>query len=212
MKKILAVLLLVISFLSFSFPSSASTEENVFYDSINEQRSLKGLDSLTINQELATLAVQWSQQMAASGRISHSDLVTGAPENWKKLGENVGMGGSASSIANAFIASPSHLQNILEPSFNTIGVGITNSNGILFVTQKFMQTTTEVVSKPVPTVPPIIPSTIPPTTTTPPVTTTEPITIEPTSPKVVSPIDNGSLIKKLKQSFRKLLIWIRSLF
>lgn len=216
MKRILSLMLIVVSLFAFSNPASAATPESVFVNSINVQRSLKGLPALSIDAQLTSLAVGWSQTLAANGVLSHSDLTTGAPSNWKKLGENVGMGGTADSIAAALIASPKHYENIVDPDFTSVGVGITTSNDTLFVVEKFMQTTDVVFAKPIPTTSTpttTIPLTTtippPPTTSAPPVTTTEPIAIAPVipTPKVVSdPISKGSVFKRFFQSLKRLVL------
>ena len=48
-------------------------------------------------------------------------LADGAPPGWRKLGENVGMGGSISSVHVAYMDSPGHRANVLDPAFTQIG-------------------------------------------------------------------------------------------
>ena len=202
--------MLILSSLAFTAKdASAQTNENIFLQSINSQRTERGLDQLQMNGELSVLAADWSKVLATQKTLLHSDLITGVTQNWKKLGENVGSGSSAQSIATAFINSPGHLQNIIDPSFQTVGIGVTIApDNTLYVVEKFMQLTDLVMSKPIPTTTIIVvPPTLPPvtipeptttiTTTTMPPTTTQP-TIEEAAPKVVSPVDSGSVLKRFR--------------
>jgi hypothetical protein len=59
--------------------------------------------------------------------------------NWSKLGENIGCGGSASSVHDAWMASESHRRNILDPTFNYVGIGVSwKGPGVFFVTTDFV--------------------------------------------------------------------------
>jgi hypothetical protein len=77
--------------------------------------------------------------MAAARRIRHSRLSAGITGDWHKLGENVGMGPSEPRLHAAFVASATHLQNLVDPAFEYVGVGVLAADGIMFVSQVFMQ-------------------------------------------------------------------------
>jgi hypothetical protein len=54
------------------------------------------------------------------------------------VGENVGMGGSASSIHQAFMNSAPHRANILDHDFTQVGIGTAyDDKGVLYITQVF---------------------------------------------------------------------------
>ena len=132
---------------SVGLPGSTGTagadsriDETVFVDRINRDRVGRGLAPLVVDVRLRDVARQWSATMAAAGRLSHNgNLAAQAPPEWRRLGENVGMGPSALAVADAFVASPDHFRNIVHPDFNAVGVGVVWSGGILWVTQVFMQ-------------------------------------------------------------------------
>jgi len=114
-------------------------EENQFLDLTNQLRSSLGIQTLTPQGQLTTMARQWSAQMAAAGTISHNPNLTGqAPSNWTQLGENVGMGGAVAAIQTAFINSPHHYENLANGAYNYVGIGVVDSNGTIFVTVDFM--------------------------------------------------------------------------
>lgn len=218
MKRILAIFVLLVAAL-FVQPdiAEAQTPEGVFLTSINTQRQLRGLEPLTPNGELSDLAVKWSGVMAEQKALLHSDLVTGVTQNWKKLGENVGSGGSATSIATAFINSPSHLKNIIDPDFTNVGIGITVSENTIYVVQKFMSLNEDLTAKPIPVIPATttLPPVAPPTT----VVVEIPIRVEPAvpttttvpeAPKAVSEVNRGSLWKIIKNIINKWLAIFRN--
>ena len=132
--------------------------ESQFLSLTNSLRASKGLPALSTNSTLVAKARNWSASQAAAGGISHSNLASGAPSNWIRLGENVGKGPSVQSIHNALVASPGHYANLVDPGFQYVGMGVVNSNGTLYVTQVFMET----ASQPTPEPPPPAAETPPP--------------------------------------------------
>lgn len=90
-------------------------------DLINASRAAAGLPALRENATLNVKADRWAQTMRNECRIWHSHLADGAPPEWRKLGENVGMGGSIQQIHVAYMNSPGHRANILDASFNQVG-------------------------------------------------------------------------------------------
>jgi Cysteine-rich secretory protein family len=138
-------LLLVVALATMSISASAGADsgtENSFLSAINSYRGSKGLGSLTMDGGLRSHARNHSADMAAAGSIFHSssgELQAAAGGGWSKLGENVGRGGSVSSLHNAFVGSPAHNANMLG-DYNYVGIGTTtDSSGVLYVTVVFMK-------------------------------------------------------------------------
>jgi hypothetical protein len=117
----------------------ASASEGCFTSKINAARGSRG--PLAVDGTLVTVARRHSQRMANSGSIYHNgNLSKEVPAGWKSLGENVGMGPTCDDIHEAFMNSPSHRANILDPDFNFVGVGVVVAgDGTIFVTEVFMQ-------------------------------------------------------------------------
>lgn len=110
-----------------------------FVSRINDLRASQGLSQLVVSPELSGVAQDWAQQMANAGSISHRpNLADVAPTNWMRLGENVGVGPSVASLDAAFIASPHHYANLVDPAFQFIGIGVVVSGSSLYVTENFM--------------------------------------------------------------------------
>lgn len=126
-----------------------TAEEQCFTSKINAARS----SNLSTRSDLVSIARRHSQRMADSNEIYHNkNLANEAPDDWQSLGENVGMGPSCASIHDAFMNSSSHRQNILDPDFNFVGVGVViASDGTIFVTEVFMQASQPAPSQPAPT-------------------------------------------------------------
>lgn len=110
---------------------------------INASRVENGVPPLTENLELNLKADAWAATLRDRCEISHSRLADGAPRNWQKLGENVGRGGTISQVHVAYLNSPGHRKNILDPSFNQVGAGAVwgdcNGYRTVFTVQVFMR-------------------------------------------------------------------------
>lgn len=122
---------------------SASPEqiEAEFVARINALRAEHGLPRFAVHANLVSKARAWSVTMAGEGRIWHSHLPDGIVADWHRLGENVGMGGSVGALHDAFVASPSHYENLVDPGFQYIGIGVTVAgDGTIFVSEEFMET------------------------------------------------------------------------
>ena len=115
-------------------------DEAAFVSRINTLRASKGLPAMAVDVRLVTIARNWSAHMAATNTLSHNGSYGAqAPSTWMKLGENVGYGPSVDSVATAFVNSPAHYANLVDPAFNAVGVGVVWSGATLWVTEDFMQ-------------------------------------------------------------------------
>src|SRR5258706_3518336 len=114
--------------------------EQQFVARVNALRDSKGVAPVQVADELVGVARHWTDRMVEDGQISHNpSLATDVHADWTKLGENVGVGGDVDSIMKAFINSPEHYQNLVDPAFDYIGVGVTyDSTGTLYTTHDFM--------------------------------------------------------------------------
>jgi hypothetical protein len=117
------------------------TLESGFVVKINALRAAKGLGQLAVHDQLVSIGRSWAQQMANAGEISHNaNFPNQVTVNWKKLGENVGRGGEIDSLFQAFVNSPAHYANLVDPAFNYVGVGVVvKPDGTMFTSHQFMQ-------------------------------------------------------------------------
>lgn len=106
---------------------------------INELRTSQGLRSLRAHDGLTAVGRAWSVKMQVAGDISHNpSLATQVTANWKRLGENVGVGPDVEALHEAFVRSPAHLRNLVDPDFEYVGIGVVEDGGIIWVTEQFM--------------------------------------------------------------------------
>jgi hypothetical protein len=115
-------------------------DEWTFLKLINDSRQQAGLGPLAMNPQLRDVSRSHAGTMAAAGAIFHrSPLDQGVPNEWQRLGENVGRGGDAQPLHDAFMNSPGHRANIMNGAFNYAGIGVVQSGGLTYVTEIFMQ-------------------------------------------------------------------------
>ena len=88
---------------------------------VNVSRVQAGLRPVRQNATLDAKADAWAKGMRDRCQISHSHLADGAPSNWRKLGENVGTGNTVAEVHTAYMNSPHHRDNVLDPAFTEIG-------------------------------------------------------------------------------------------
>jgi uncharacterized protein YkwD len=96
---------------------------------VNHQRAAHGLPPLRASAPLTRSAQRWSDEMVARHRFSHgSDFagrISGAGYNWAQVGENIATGfATPRAVVRAWMADAIHCQNILDPAYRDLGVGV----------------------------------------------------------------------------------------
>lgn len=163
-KRILVILALTFAALvplrgAEAAPGDPASDEAQFVAQLNGIRAGRGLPSLRFDGQLTGLARGHAQTMANAGHIFHANPISaGVTQPWIKLGENVGTGPSVAPIMQAFVNSPSHFANIVDPAFTHVGVGVVWAGNQMYTTHRFMQLET---APPPPPPPPPPPSTAP---------------------------------------------------
>jgi uncharacterized protein YkwD len=130
--------------------STLSTLESAVLDLVNDARRANGLSPLTAVGTLNFAAEFHSSQQARRGVMAHelfgvtattvgSRLDYSGYDAWTTYGENVAYGyATAAAVMNAWMTSPGHRANILNPNFTQIGIGVAVAgNGTLYWTQVF---------------------------------------------------------------------------
>jgi hypothetical protein len=158
--------------------ASASTEESQFTSLANQERGKRGLKSYSVASDLVAVARRHAQRMASKGTIYHNPNLGSEVTGWQAVGENVGMGGSAASIHEAFMNSAPHRANILDGDFTQVGMGTAyDSKGVLYVTQVFRKPSGSTAPAPAPR----------PTATSAPKPVYRPVVTTTTAPKPAAP-------------------------
>jgi hypothetical protein len=141
----------------------------------NASRTSNGLPALAVKASLTAVAQAWANQLAAANVLSHNPALRNQVSDWSVLGENVGMAGDIPTVQAAFMASPPHRANILDPRYTQMGVGSATSIypscgcKVLWVVVDFRRPTT-VATAPAPKTTPVKPATVKATTPAKPVT------------------------------------------
>ncbi len=132
-----------------STADAESVTERVFVEKINELRRAHGLGELEVDVELAAGAESWTEQLQVDDGLSHAaDLSVGVTSYWLKLGENVGVApvGEVEALFDAFVASPTHLANLIDPDFTHAGIAVqVDDDGRMWTTHRFMHLGSAVV-------------------------------------------------------------------
>ncbi|MEU0052091.1 CAP domain-containing protein [Streptomyces sp. NPDC006309] len=112
---------------------------------VNDERAKAGSSPLSANSSLTSLAGVFSDDMAARGFFDHTDPDGRTP--WDRAaragitdlgGENIARGQTdAAAVVRAWMDSPGHRANILNPDFKTLGVGVHFGAGGPWWTQDF---------------------------------------------------------------------------
>ncbi len=102
---------------------------------VNLRRAEAGIGPVTVDPVLMSCAQQYSETQAAMGRLSHTGPDGSTPGqrlrrcgyNWRHFGENLAAGYvNADEVVAAWMASPGHRKNILNPRVREIGLGYTH--------------------------------------------------------------------------------------
>ncbi|OGD20574.1 MAG: hypothetical protein A2W03_07925 [Candidatus Aminicenantes bacterium RBG_16_63_16] len=124
--------------------------ERRLFDLTNEERQKYGLRPVRLSVDLTQLARRHSADMAGHDRLSHDsstgesykDRLVTAGFYFSRAGENVARSGVGlpDLIHGSLMASLGHRENILNPDFDTVGIGAAISDdGVFFVTQDFLK-------------------------------------------------------------------------
>ena len=126
--------------------SSHTTVENQVSTLINTQRTKHGCGALHTDAKLRTVARAHSAEMVVRNYFGHNSY-SGAPFNTRiaptgytrGYAENIAWGQRhAADVVNGWMSSPGHRANILNCTYNHVGVGLAyKSNGTPYWTQDF---------------------------------------------------------------------------
>jgi Cysteine-rich secretory protein family len=126
-------------------------DEARFVQRMNADRASIGAPPLIVSARLVEIARSWSQLLGARSTslteclLSHNQNLLELLRPASKVAENVGCGDAdADALHNAFMNSPHHRSNILDPSFDSVGVGVFMSGDTMFVSVEFIRTVASV--------------------------------------------------------------------
>lgn len=113
-------------------PSGNGSFESALIALINKERRDRGLGTLSTQGQLTMAARDHSVDMACNGFFAHTgsdgslpwDRVSALGYNYSAIAENIFAGSSNAQTAfNAWLSSPGHSDNMLNPTYTEIGIG-----------------------------------------------------------------------------------------
>ncbi len=130
-------------------PDISSVEEELL-EWVNKERTARRLPPLTFSPGLRTVALGHSNDMASRQTLTHVsstgklylDRLVDSGLYFVEIGENVAASETyvGEFIHQGFMESPEHRANILNPHFDTVGIGVAYSKGKkIYITQDFFQ-------------------------------------------------------------------------
>lgn len=96
---------------------------------VNGQRTAHGLPQLTPSTKLDRSAQGWTDSMVDSDEFTHGsafmDRISATGFDWTTVGENIATGyETPASVVRAWMRSPGHCANILDPAYREVGTGV----------------------------------------------------------------------------------------
>ena len=132
--------------LAVAIPALAqqSAEQQVM-DLANADRAQQGLPPLKWDPALAQAAAEHAQLMAQQPALSHQypgepDLVArtaAAGAHFRSIAENVALAPSPEALEQEWMHSAPHRANILNPTMNTVGIGLVKRGGNYYAVEDF---------------------------------------------------------------------------
>lgn len=112
---------------------------------VNQERHSRGLSTLAADERLQRAARKHSALMASLEQVEHQ--IAGEPKLSLRLdeqairfdvsGENVARTSTPERAHTALMNSPGHRANILDPTFNSVGIGVVKREDGIYVTEDF---------------------------------------------------------------------------
>jgi hypothetical protein len=122
-----------------------SIAEQYLFQAANAERASRGLTALRWDSALYRAAQGHAQQMAARRNISHqypgelelADRGKSAGAKFSVIAENVAEAETAVRIHDAWMNSPGHRANLLDPRVDAVGISVLQRDGQLYAVQDF---------------------------------------------------------------------------
>lgn len=126
-------------------PRTGTVAEQYLFSAANAERAERGLQPLRWDQTLYRAAQRHAGEMAARESISHQypgelDLAgrgRAAGARFTVIAENVAEAWSAPEIHDAWMRSPGHRANLLDPRVNSVGISVLRRGNELYAVEDF---------------------------------------------------------------------------
>ena len=127
--------------------AATTTAEQRAFDLLNADRVSNGLAPLKLNHAVTAVAERHAQDEINRNFFDHNnpdglspfDRLRAASISYSYAGENLAINRDVASAEKAFMNSPGHRANILNPNYTEVGIGVRyNSQGSVYVVQNFI--------------------------------------------------------------------------
>jgi uncharacterized protein YkwD len=144
---VLAAIVVPVDSYSAQIEPGMSASERVLFEALNQERTSRGLSALQWDNALASAAREHATLMAHRNTLSHQlpgeapvqDRATHAGARFSLIAENIAVAPDPSIIHSAWMRSPHHRENILDPELNVVGIAVVKGSDGLFAVQDFSQ-------------------------------------------------------------------------
>jgi len=147
-----ATILLAFLLLCAAACAQESQQEQQLVDHLNQSRAQSGLPPLKVDDRLVQAAREHSQKMADTRTLTHvlpgeqgvAERLAATGLRFNRSGENVGYNTDFNGLHSAWMHSPPHRKNILNPDYTLVGIGVVRgADGVYWATQDFAHGTVE---------------------------------------------------------------------
>ncbi|HEU4416737.1 MAG TPA: CAP domain-containing protein [Candidatus Angelobacter sp.] len=123
-----------------------SPAEKIIFDALNHQRESAGIATLEWNDNVAKAARLHAEQLADNHKLSHqfpgesplAERLGLAGARFTDAGENVALTEYVEDVHPALMTSDGHRANMMNPRFNSVGIGVVEREGKVYATEDFV--------------------------------------------------------------------------
>ena len=128
-------------------PYTLSPQEQLAVNLLNQARQNEGLEPLKVNVQLSKLAADFAQDMRNRKFFAHVDpdgkdpfdRMAAVGIDFPNAGENIALSPDVETAHRMLLESPLHRENILNPKFTEIGIGVRpDARGGVYLVQEFI--------------------------------------------------------------------------
>lgn len=136
-----------VSATSAAKPYALSPQEQLAVNLLNQARQNEGLEPLKVNLQLSKLAADFAQDMRNRKFFAHVDpdgkdpfdRMAAVGIDFPNAGENIALSPDVETAQRMLFESPLHRENILNPKFTEIGIGVRpDARGGVYLVQEFI--------------------------------------------------------------------------
>ncbi|MCU1311596.1 MAG: Allergen V5/Tpx related protein [Candidatus Angelobacter sp.] len=125
--------------------------ERSLFDQVNHERASRGLPELKWNDKLMQSARKHTQRMKSAHSLTHQangepvllQRVAATGLRFNSSAENVAYATNPDDLHPGWMHSEGHRKNILNPQYNSIGIGVLKAGNVYYATQNFAHVTSE---------------------------------------------------------------------